>query len=234
MNTVEQCTDERLNLDTDAVVLEELNVRQKKTGKEVSCSVEPDEEWSLPVKQSVIWGVIKSMEVFQRLPQNPHFAPLKTYRESLREGLAIGYMVTFSSVVEKVSKLQFSDPKSVTDDILETLEDLEEHGFDVTVVRDRITSLLAVKVKQGELANEADKLNDQCLERNSEKSRIEKEIRETSEQIRKLQEKLSLAESAKETEDSEIANLQARLTEIEENIMNAEHELNTVASAILE
>ncbi|KAL0389742.1 UNVERIFIED_CONTAM: protein AGENET DOMAIN (AGD)-CONTAINING P1 [Sesamum calycinum] len=161
------------------------------------------------------------------------FKPLENFRESSREGLAIGYMVTFSSVVEKTSRLQVSDPKSITDDILETLADLERQGFDVRTVRERVAELLSVKDKQEKLVDEVDKLNNQILEHNREKSRIDEEIGEINEHIGKLQKKLSLAESAKEKEDDEIASLLARLKETEESINKVGRDFEGIAASRL-
>ncbi|RVX01566.1 DUF724 domain-containing protein 7 [Vitis vinifera] len=57
---------------------------------------------SLPfVKSSPIWNTLETLEVFQRMPQKPHFRPLENCKEERREGLAIGNMVTFSTLIEK-------------------------------------------------------------------------------------------------------------------------------------
>ncbi|KAL0459797.1 UNVERIFIED_CONTAM: DUF724 domain-containing protein 7 [Sesamum latifolium] len=223
----------------DNIALEEEREKQPENGKGASVSVDegsivPCEQQSLPfVKNTVLWKTIESMEVFQRIPQRPHFQPLENFRESSREGLAIGYMVTFSSVVEKISRLQVNDPKSITDDILETLADLERQGFDVRAVRERVAELLSVKDKQERLVDEVDKLNHQILEHNREKSRIDEEIREINEHIGKLQKKLSLAESAKEKEDDEIAALLARLKETEESINKVGRDFEGIAASRL-
>ncbi|KAI3449368.1 hypothetical protein Pfo_006033 [Paulownia fortunei] len=238
VSTVEQCM-ENGEKQRDAVVLEEDSEKQPESGMQTSALVDkgfivPSEQQSLPfMKNTVLWKTIESMEVFRRIPQRPHFQPLEHFKESSREGLAIGYMVTFSSVVEKTSRLQFNDPKSITDDILETLADLERHGFDVRVVQDRVNELLAVKDKEEKLVDEVKELNNQILEHNREKNRIEEEIREINEHIRKLQEKLSLADSAKEKEDDEIASLLARLKETEENVKNVRCDFEGIVSSIL-
>nr|GFA30224.1 agenet-like domain-containing protein [Tanacetum cinerariifolium] len=92
------------------------------------------------------------MEAFQKIPQNPHFRPLlEGVKESAREGLAIGTMATFSTVVDSINRLRFEDPRSTIEDCLETLVELESNGFNVEVIRDRLTCLLLLKVKQEEL-----------------------------------------------------------------------------------
>ncbi|KAL7110888.1 hypothetical protein ACP275_05G054100 [Erythranthe tilingii] len=185
------------------------------------------------VKNTVLWTTIESMEAFQKAPQRPHFKPLEQVKESSREGLAIGYMVTFCGVVERALGLRFDSPKSATDDILETTVDLEMHGFDVKVVRDRVNWLLSVKENEEKLEVESKKLNDEIAEHDHEKSKIGEEINEIKEQISKLQDKLSLAISATEKEDGEIALLRARIKENEESISKGRREFEDAVSSKL-
>ncbi|XP_042019089.1 DUF724 domain-containing protein 5-like [Salvia splendens] len=89
---------------------------------------------------------MESME--ELLHQRPHFEPLLAVKENQREGLAIGCMVTFMDVVEAIRSLKFSDPKSVADELQETLLDLERYGFQVGAVRERVMKLLEAKEKE--------------------------------------------------------------------------------------
>ncbi|KAL2540409.1 DUF724 domain-containing protein 6 [Abeliophyllum distichum] len=204
------------------------------TSKKHNEIVVPSEQQSLPfVKNTMLWKTIESMEVFQRMPQNPHFQPLESFKESSREGLAIGFMVTFSSVVDKASRLHFNDPKSITDDILETLADLERHGFDVRAVRDRITGLTLVKERQEQLMGQLGEINGQIVEHNLEINKMDEEIGEINRQIRNLQEKLSVARSAKETKNREIVSLQSKQQEVKESIKNVECDFEGLAGAPL-
>ncbi|KAL2456128.1 hypothetical protein Adt_46935 [Abeliophyllum distichum] len=139
-------------------------------------------------------------------------------------------MVTFSSVVEKASRLQFNDPKSIINDILETLLDLEKYGFDVRIVRDRVLELIAVKYKHEKLLSQVEELDSQIAEQDLEKSKIDVEIGEINKQIIELQEKLSLTESSKELKGRAIVSLQSRLEEIEENITIAECDFEDLAA----
>ncbi|XP_040930513.1 DUF724 domain-containing protein 2 isoform X4 [Gossypium hirsutum] len=85
-----------------------------------------DSDQSLPfVKKSPIWRTIESLDVFQIVPQKPHFQPLAESREEFREGSAIGIMVTFASLFDKISMLHFDDPRNTFDSISEGLDDLE-------------------------------------------------------------------------------------------------------------
>ncbi|KAL8544845.1 hypothetical protein ACS0TY_005165 [Phlomoides rotata] len=173
------------------------------------------------VKTVSLWKTIESMEVFQKIPQNPHFQPLMQVEESsYREGLALGLMVTFASLVETTSKLQLTDTKSTVNDIIETVKRLDEHGFDVEVFKDHISEFLEVKDKEEKLVGEVNNLNNQIVQRSHENTRIEEEMQEINEQIRRLQEKYSAAESAKGHLSEEVASLKVLLEETEESIVN--------------
>ncbi|XP_047980512.1 DUF724 domain-containing protein 3-like isoform X2 [Salvia hispanica] len=184
-------------------------------------------------KNTILWKTIESFQVFQRLPQKPHFQPLENFRESSREGLAIGYMVTFSSIVERASKLQLTDPVSIMDDILDTLSDLEKQGFEVGPIQDCINELLAIKCKQEKLANDTETINGQITGHSDTKDRLERDIEEINEHIMKLQRKRSQAESAKEREEEEIAFLQVRLRETIDSIKTVKNDFEGKVSSIL-
>ncbi|KAL8236176.1 hypothetical protein R6Q59_017257 [Mikania micrantha] len=149
-----------------------------------------DSDNLLFVKTSPLWKTIESMEAFQMIPQNPHFRPLlEGVREGAREGLAIGTMVTFSTMVDKTCSLRFDDPRSTIEDCLETLVELENNGFDVEVVRERLTRLLLIKDKQEELENQSkgvvEKINDHYIQGTN----MDKEIEEIDGQMRELMER---------------------------------------------
>ncbi|KAG6399904.1 hypothetical protein SASPL_141389 [Salvia splendens] len=93
---------------------------------------------------------MESME--ELLHQRPHFEPLLAVKENQREGLAIGCMVTFMDVVEAIRSLKFSDPKSVADELQETLLDLERYGFQVGAVRERANEQLGRQHEQLKLS----------------------------------------------------------------------------------
>ncbi|KAL3531550.1 hypothetical protein ACH5RR_010872 [Cinchona calisaya] len=184
------------------------------------------------VKNTLLWSMIESMEVFQKLPQKPHFRPLEHCKESSREGLAIGCMVTFSSVVERTSRMQFGDPKSTIDDILETLLELESHGFDVQIVRHRITDLITTKDKQKKLQGQVEQIHAEINKHSLEKTKIDEDVDEMKKQIKCLQEKLSQAISMKETKDGEIASLQSKLEGIKEVIKSVQCDFEGLSSLL--
>jgi len=72
-------------------------------------------------------------------------------KEDRREGLAIAHLVTFANVVHRTSELKLDDPNDMIENSLETLVELETHGFDVGAVRARLNELLSRKTQVGEL-----------------------------------------------------------------------------------
>ncbi|XP_055818025.1 DUF724 domain-containing protein 3-like isoform X2 [Solanum dulcamara] len=186
---------------------------------------------SLPfVKNTLLWSTIEAMDIFRRIPQKPHFTPLEHSKESSREGQAIGYMVTFLSIVERTSRLHYDAPRSTFEEILETLSDLETHGFDVQAVRDRLTELLLMKDKQETFETQVVDIGNQIITHNMEKERIDGEIEEISKQIAELQDKLSLATSRKEAKDREIDGLRSKLMYIQAETKKRHTEFDSLAS----
>ncbi|KAI7985049.1 DUF724 domain-containing protein 7 [Camellia lanceoleosa] len=185
------------------------------------------------VKRSPIWENLECMEIFKKMPQQPHFQPLGKSKEDIREGLAIANMVTFANVVLWTSKLQFSDPRSVIDSHLETLSDLEAHGFNVDPIRGRLNELLSKKVRQGKLLAEskgvAMKINEQSLEKN----KIDEEIHEIDKKMEELQEKLALATSMTKMKDNEIGALRSKKEVIDRDILKAQLDFEGLAAVPL-
>jgi hypothetical protein len=182
-------------------------------------------------KRSPIWGTLEHMEIFQKMPQYPHFSPLVTSKEDSREGLAIGQMVIFSSVVEKISKLQFSDPRNIIDSSLETLSELETHGFDVRPLRRRLNELLSKKENQGQLLEKSKGVETRIAEQCLEKRKIGDEIREINKKMEELQEKLALAISMEKMTDCEIDRLKSEMGVIDQDLQNTQHDFEKLAAA---
>lgn len=70
-------------------------------------------------KSSPLWEILESSQIFFRMPQQPHFAPLKKFVESQREGMAISLMVTFSNVVKYILKFDISDSDKSIEEMMD-------------------------------------------------------------------------------------------------------------------
>lgn len=192
----------------------------------------PDSGWPF-AKRNVAWKAIESMEVFRRIPQRPHFLPLYDFKETAREGMAIGYMVTFSNVVERSSILNIKDPKCDMEDIIEALPNLEANGFDVGMVRNRVMKLLGAKDKEEKLVHELRDIKDQIEEHRYAKSRIEKEIMVVRNHLRRLHEQLEILQIAKAKELQQIAHLKAGLDQNQQQINILRSGFEAAAASIL-
>jgi hypothetical protein len=61
------------------------------------------------VKHSLAWAIINAMDAFKKVPHQPHFGPLRQFMHGLREGMALGLMVSFVDSVEAISKSSMAD-----------------------------------------------------------------------------------------------------------------------------
>ncbi|XP_057518897.1 DUF724 domain-containing protein 7 isoform X6 [Amaranthus tricolor] len=198
-----------------------------------STAILPVEECNLPfVKDSVLWKMIENMEVLKRIPQKPHFHPLYNCKEECREGLAIGSMVTFTSLVERISKACFNDPKSHLDGYLEALVDLEELGFNVAPVRENLNTMISIKSRFEQAQNTSREIESQIMERNLEKSTIKVELEDVDEKIAKLMETRALILSKKERKDAEITLLQTSIDSIKVTLESPEKEFEKVKASL--
>ncbi|XP_024927822.3 DUF724 domain-containing protein 5 isoform X1 [Ziziphus jujuba] len=99
------------------------------------------------VKTFSVWQRIESMEEFRKLPQNPNFQPSVKSKEVYREGLAVGNMLAFVSLVEMIRKLEIGAPGEFFNYATETLVEMEIVGFNVEALRGHLTELQQVQVK---------------------------------------------------------------------------------------
>ncbi|KAI3697644.1 hypothetical protein L6452_30739 [Arctium lappa] len=177
------------------------------------------QEWPF-IKRSPIWAAIESQELYQNPPQKPHFLLLKRIKEDHREGVAIGHMVTFANVVQRTSKLQPDDPDDIIENSLETLVDLETHGFNVGAVRARLNELLSRKAEVGELEDKLKQVEKELEKQNLEKSKIDEEVDQLEGKMQELQEKLGQSVKKKKVKAEEIMMLQSKFHLVANQIMD--------------
>ncbi|XP_048325536.2 DUF724 domain-containing protein 7 isoform X3 [Ziziphus jujuba] len=151
--------------------------------------IEQNSGLSLPfVKTFSIWQRIESMEVFRKLPQNPHFQPLVKSKELYREGLAIGYMLAFVSMVEMIANLEIDTPGEFFNDATETLAEMEKMGFNVEALRGRLSDLQLVQVKLRQLEDESEGIKNKIIESTHDKTQTNEEVDELLQEMKKLEE----------------------------------------------
>ncbi|KAK8693757.1 hypothetical protein V6N13_071327 [Hibiscus sabdariffa] len=191
-----------------------------------------DEDPSLPfVKKSLLWRTIESMDVFEIVPQKPHFQPLAENREEFREGSAIGIMVTFASLFEKISALRFDDPRDTFDSFFESLSCLEKHGFDVTLLRYRLNKLLSIKEGQVQHIGERENAEREMIENTEEVAKLDEEMKEIEKKITELQERHTVIKSEKEAKNLKIAGLKMHVDVLTEHVQNDMRDFKKLTTA---
>ncbi|WCJ39138.1 protein of unknown function 724 1 [Euphorbia peplus] len=182
-------------------------------------------------KSSSLWKHLDSLDVFQLLPQKPHFSPLYEVNEATREGFAIAHLLNFANVVDKTSQLQVETPREVIDSYLKALSDLEVFGFDVKAVIERINRLLSIKTRQEQLDNQSQDMHSKIAECDSEKAKMQEEINAIVKMISVLKEQqaVNLLEKAKKDDAIKMLQIDARSKNAEILSMKLEFEREVAA-----
>ncbi|KFK35413.1 hypothetical protein AALP_AA5G281400 [Arabis alpina] len=182
-------------------------------------------------KKSPLWKVIESMEAFKSVPQRPHFSPLLECEEVSREGDAIGAMVTFTGLIEKLNKIQVHDPVSVINSINECFLKLEKHGFSVTEPLTRIGKLLSAKESQSQAMEELKVFERKISEADNKRRKCEEDIEDVVKMITELQRQEVLLKESKVTMDKEIARMQSHAVVLDQKVQNVEEEFQAIVAA---
>ncbi|KAI3718884.1 hypothetical protein L6452_19769 [Arctium lappa] len=108
---------------------------------------EYQQEWPF-IKRSPIWVTIESMELYQNLPQKPHFSLLKNINKDYREGLAIAHMTygfDVGTVRVRLNKLLSTKAKvgEVKDKLKEIEKQLEKRNLEKSKIGEEVDQLAA-------------------------------------------------------------------------------------------
>lgn len=172
------------------------------------------QDWPF-IKRSPIWAVIESLELYLTQLQKPHFSPLKNMKQDTREGLAISHIVTYGNLVQRLSDLRVNDSVERFEASLETLCELETHGFDVGPIRGRLNELLSLKSQVGHYDDTHKEVEYELRRCTHEMCLVEKEIDE-------LKAKMVQTESMQKAKDEEIVRLQLKLDLVSNQISDWE------------
>ncbi|CAL1408837.1 unnamed protein product [Linum trigynum] len=182
-------------------------------------------------KRSPAWASIESLEVFRNIPQKPHFRPLFDCKEDYREGAAIGIMVTFSNVFEKIANLRIHDSRASFKSNLASLSDLEKHGFNVTLPRNRINKLLSIKEPLSKWMNVVKNAEPELQHHIDKKRKLVATIDEIEKKMLELQQTLAATKKVMEAEEAKAAVLQSTVDEMKDRIDSACNEFELVVAA---
>ncbi|PIA45964.1 hypothetical protein AQUCO_01600309v1 [Aquilegia coerulea] len=175
-------------------------------------------ESGLPfIKSSFMWPQFESMEVFLSLPQQPHFNPLMVQDEYLREGAAIGLMLSFTQLVEATRMAQLDDSGNMFDTKLKALQFLEEHGFAIQPIRTQLVELLRIKESCGQL--------------NCKLKTVTREVNEELESVALLDKDIQMLKERRKMKAFKVAELQGTSEQIEESIRAARSNFDTLVAA---
>ncbi|KFK37488.1 hypothetical protein AALP_AA4G263800 [Arabis alpina] len=176
------------------------------------------------VKHSPLWKVVESLEVFKSAKQRPHFSPVLNKKEEFREGLAMGAMVNYSTLLQRVNKLQFDTPQSTLESLKECFFEIEEYGFDVKAPLSRINLLFSLKDSQVSTMEEIKAKEREMVEDLSKKQKLEEDLRELWRQIVDLEEK-------KKAMEKKIAEIQSCTSALDSKMQDMELEFTSIVSA---
>ncbi|MFS8010877.1 putative Agenet-like domain-containing protein [Helianthus anomalus] len=184
-------------------------------------TVDYQQKWPF-IKRAPIWVAIESLELYKKPPQKPHFSPLKKTKMDYREGLAIAFMVTYGNLVQSLEDLQLNDSVDIIKANLETLCELETHGFDVGAIRGRLNELLSLISKVGPHKDKRKEVENELEKCNHEKSEAEKEMDRLKAKMQELKEKTAQTAAMKKTKEEEIVKLQTNLDLVSKEIKDWE------------
>ncbi|XP_016479982.2 DUF724 domain-containing protein 10 isoform X1 [Nicotiana tabacum] len=185
-------------------------------------------------KNSTVWRSLESMEIFAKIPQNPHFSPLAEHEEEKREELALQKMLKYAFLGDKISKLTIADLKNsiVINDILTSLEDLEECGFDVMQIKCPLDDLLLNSERQIQFENKLDEIKGRIRDCILERAEAEKEISKIDRKLNELGKELMFAKNTMETKDQEIIVLRSKETAISEEIRQVQLDFEGASASL--
>ncbi|KAK2658571.1 hypothetical protein Ddye_005104 [Dipteronia dyeriana] len=190
------------------------------------------------VEDSPVMRFIQAMDVFQSIPQEPHFRPLAECEEVCREGVALGHMMTFVNVTKKISTLQASDTRIDFDSHLKCLSELELHGFNVEAVRNRLLELQSMKDGQEQLKTKSKNIKSEIIEQTNERTKVKAELDEVMKDLKLLEDKKKEVEEKKvrllsmnNENDSEIVKLKSGVGSLFEEIKKVNSEFKSVVGS---
>nr|XP_043610793.1 uncharacterized protein LOC122582464 [Erigeron canadensis] len=185
------------------------------------------------VKQSAFWATIESLEFFRQPSQKPHFSPLKKVKVDHREGLAISCVVTFKNLVDKISKIQLTDPVDIINDSLETLVDLETHGFDVGAVRACLNEMLSLKDKVGQLRDLERKVEESKKCEQVEMNHLEVSVKKLQKEMEMKNEEVKKLQKEKVMKNEKVMKLQSNSHLLSKQILDCEHSFKKLTATSL-
>ncbi|XP_072146395.1 DUF724 domain-containing protein 3 [Setaria viridis] len=166
------------------------------------------------VKTSHFWSEIDESDVFKEFPQQPHFLPLQQYLPGLREGKALGLMVSFDLFVKSIRKSSIADNEGSFEEAKGVLAELKTNGFDVQYFETLLDKAIKVKFEYTKHLEEKSAVVAQKLGAISSLSKndsllceVDQAMAELEEKLEHLRQKGQLIEKAKEDDEEKLSKL---------------------------
>ncbi|RCV38527.1 hypothetical protein SETIT_8G150100v2 [Setaria italica] len=166
------------------------------------------------VKTSHFWSEIDESDVFKEFPQQPHFLPLQQYLPGLREGKALGLMVSFDLFVKSIRKSSIADNEGSFEEAKGILAELKTNGFDVQYFETLLDKAIKVKFEYTKHLEEKSAVEAQKLGAISSLSKndsllceVDQAMAELEEKLEHLRQKGQLIEKAKEDDEEKLSKL---------------------------
>ncbi|XP_010318500.2 DUF724 domain-containing protein 2 isoform X2 [Solanum lycopersicum] len=185
-------------------------------------------------KNSALWREFESMEVFTKIPQNPHFSPLAQYEEKKREEVALLKMTKYVFFVERIPKLTVAELSSsaLISEMLDTIKDLEEYGFDLIPIKCHLNDLMLNNDKQTQLRSKLQEEEGKLKKCYLEKAVANNEINKIALKIKDLEKQLMSAKTMIETVEHHIKVSGSLKGTICDDIRHAERDFEATMASV--
>ncbi|XP_066311976.1 uncharacterized protein [Miscanthus floridulus] len=177
------------------------------------------------------------MEVFEKLPQNPHFRKAWNCPPELRGGRAIGLMVSFADMAESIKNMRIQDEPRLYEEKMSILLDMEEeNGFEAGPLKVRLHNLLCTRTCQINLKSRKVRLEKEIFEIEAINCGCEQRLKVLDMCVMGMEEKkyqeMKASLGMQKTENcSSISKLQVDLCQVEESLKYAEADFCSIATA---
>ncbi|RCV38016.1 hypothetical protein SETIT_8G108300v2 [Setaria italica] len=200
---------------------------------------EPLASMNLPfMKTSSLWEQIEAMEVFRNMPQRPNFHKFQQHVPELREGMALGLMLSFANLAESIRRLSIHDEDALFKEKMKGLCLLEADGFDVRHLRSRLETLVHIRSSPAVLQGAIKDLEKKISHKVTDDRHLGAQIRVLNMTVRHLEVQAYLfrcitqsAVSQKMNIASEIGRLKTEAGTLERSYLSAEQSFSNAAAA---
>jgi hypothetical protein len=190
------------------------------------------------MKTSPMWEHIEAMEVFRVMPQRPNFHKFQHHVPELREGMALGLMLSFANLAESIRRLSIHDEDTLFEEKMKGLSLLEADGFDVRHLRSRLETLVHLRSGPAVLQGAIKDLEKKISHKETDDRHLGTRIRALNTTVRHLELQASLfrcmtqsAVSQKMNIASEVGRLKTEARTLERSYLSAEQSFITAATA---